>query len=108
MRLMNATDVLKAMLALFRDGEGWCQGYCTRSAEGEPLGADSPRASRYCLLGARNAVMGANHVGEGVMRQSDERLRRAIGQQNMAGWNDAQLNYGSVRAALLAAIADGK
>ena len=93
---MTATEVLQRMIDRFDGGRAWCQGRFRRVSDG--------RLS-WCLIGALNAETQSLNLREEVK----ERLFRASGcNQTISRWNDEQPHFGTVRAALLAAIEDGK
>lgn len=109
---MTATEVLVEMLARFRDGEAWCQGVAGQDANGEYVSYRAPEAVRWCLSGMHNAVLAHLDVcmrpAQALWDESRKRIERVVGTEHIAEWNDAQPNFGPVRAALLAAIEGGK
>lgn len=101
---MNATQVLIALLARFGDGEGWCQGRCALDAGGQSVLAWDPAARQWCLVGALSLLEQQSPRNAFGCHEARRRLGRAIGVDRLGPWNDAQIGYGPVRAALLAAL----
>jgi hypothetical protein len=84
--------VLIAARRLIR--KGWCKGAVARAKGGDMVDAGSPRAVRWCLMGA------LLRVAPGAGWRQCALLHNAIGCESLAGWNDARRTKAPVLAAL--------
>ena len=108
MKEVEAEDVLAAMLALFADGENWTRGTAARDQQGRAVDEMDPHARSFCLLGARDRLWRETGFGSELMYEIEHRLQRATGEASIPFFNDCAPNFGVVRAAILAAMQDGK
>jgi hypothetical protein len=108
---MDATQVLVQMLERFRGGRAWTQGATARNRYGRQVGIKSAEARKYCLVGAMLRELSALPQSEQLTleRKVTSRLQ-SVTESNRALviWNDEQEGWGTVQAALRAAIEDGK
>ena len=97
-RTQAVINLLRGARARITERGHWTQGTCARNRYGHKVPLHSPRAVRWCLLGALCAETGECSVGEAL-----EALRSI--QRNPTQWNDEPgRKHSDVLAAFDAAI----
>jgi hypothetical protein len=74
---MNPAAVLTRMQEILSDESHWTKGEYARRADGAPCSSWSPRATRFCLLGARSKAIGIT-PGNIVLTATQQQTGEAI------------------------------
>lgn len=104
----RVTEILVQMLALFDGGKRWTKRTFARDYSGRACSYSESDAKRFCLLGGLRRVVWERDLPWLLHRAVVARLSALLPGQPVDRWNDAQKNFGTVRALLIAAIEDGK
>lgn len=100
---MSVHEVFVGMLQLLEDGKRWTKQTSARDPKGRACSPHNLDAKRFCLIGSFLRV-----AGEDAPSDPLQMLSFMVGNLDLGAWNDAQLNFGSVKALLEAAIEGGK
>jgi hypothetical protein len=73
------------MTALELIKRGWTQGVAARNKRGNRVCFDSPRAIKWCAIGAIENAHGDTHA---KFTEATSKLLAVIQTQNITGWND--------------------
>jgi hypothetical protein len=98
-------DILVAARALIEQPKAWTQGEYARDKKGNRVPLTSRQATCWCAMGATGRAQAGN-IPAGV--RARDRLRAAIGDRSIPGWNDApERTHAEVLAAFDRAISNG-
>lgn len=88
--MKKVCEILKKARELITDPEHWTRDTYARDAEGEYCNMNSPRAAKFCALGAIRRVSNSMSLGylDSDARVAMDMLARKIGGPSIAQFND--------------------
>lgn len=89
----RARAVLRAAADLIEPEGAWCHGAYAKDRRGQTVPPDSPRAERYCMLGAIMRVVCHDDSERAVVSQAESMLHDAVDGVDVLSfglldWND--------------------